>query len=620
MCGISGILYFDKDKKVNKELLLKMTNSIIHRGPDDEGFYINSNIGLGFRRLSIIDLSAGHQPLSNENEKIWIVFNGEIYNFKVLRDDLKKQGHEFKTQSDTETIVHLYEQYGPDCVKHLRGMFSFAIWDENIQQLFIARDRFGIKPLYYYLDNEKFIFGSEIKQIIQCENIDKSIDLRALDSFFTYGYITDQLSIYNKIKKVPQSHYGIISPESQSLKLSRYWDIIMNPDYSKSEEYWAEEIEKTLSESVNIHMLSDVPLGAFLSGGIDSSSVVSLMSKYSNQPIKTFSIGFKEKEFNELDYALEISDKYKTQHHVMIVEPESIDILPKIVKAFDEPFADASALPTYYVSKFARENVTVALSGDGGDELFTGYDTYPKFNKLNRINTNWPGFNRLFWGTINKCIPDYIFGKGLTYYLSLNKKHLAAYSSKWRISERKNLFTNDVNQKLNGYAIEDFKANLLNISKTKEYISKMQELDMRTYMVDDVLTKVDRMSMINSLEVRVPILDHIFAELSFKIPIEIKFKNRQQKYILKKAMQKNLTSNILQHKKQGFAVPLKIWFRDDLNAYMADKLISNNAKVYDFVNSKIVKDTINNHHKNQRDFSSKIWSLIILEEWLNTTK
>ena len=390
MCGITGIVYNNKDREVDTAVLKKMTDAISHRGPDDEGFYINNNVGLGFRRLSIIDLSTGHQPLSNQDESVYIIFNGEIYNYQEQRQLLKQKGYIFKTTTDTEVILHLYEEYGVNCLQFLRGMFAFAVWDNNKQQLFCARDRFGIKPFYYYKDEEKFVFGSEIKAILKAGNINKKLSNDALDSYLAFGYITSDLSVYENIKKLQPAHYLLLSfNDNKSIQINKYWEINFEPDYSKTENQWKEELEACFSETVKLHMISDVPLGAFLSGGIDSSSVVAMMAKNSNFPVRTFSIGFKEEKFSELNFAHEIADKYGCEHHEQIVEPESISLLPKLVSAYDEPFGDSSAIPTYYVSKLARQYVTVALSGDGGDELFAGYDIYKRFKKINSFPFNF---------------------------------------------------------------------------------------------------------------------------------------------------------------------------------------------------------------------------------------
>lgn len=618
MCGITGKIYLAKDRNINPAELKNMTDIIRHRGPDDEGFYIDRNVGLGFRRLSIIDLHTGRQPLSNEDGTIWIIFNGEIYNYKELQQKLISQGHIFRTQSDTETIVHLYEQYGPDCVNYLNGMFSFAIWDSNIQQLFCARDRFGIKPFYYYCDNEKFVFGSEIKAILRSEKIDKTLSYTALDSYFAFGNVTGDLSIYKNISKLQPAHYLLLSfKEKFNITIKRYWDIEFNPDFSKTEEYWMKEIEECFSKTVKNHMISDVPLGAFLSGGIDSSSVVAMMAKNSSIPVKTFSIGFKEQEFNELKYAREIAAKYGCEHYERIIEPESIGLLPKLVNAYDEPFADSSAIPTYYVSKLAREYVTVALSGDGGDELFAGYQGYTKFKRINSFPLSFSGsfLNKLIWGNIHKLIPQSTRGKGLMYFLSQNKNFAYAYQTTWTVEERNKLITNNqVN--IENFNAELFKEEILKNNHHHDFITNLQYLDMKTYLVDDILTKVDRASMMNSLEVRVPFLDHKFAELSFKIPWNLKLKNNNKKYILKRSMSKYLPESILSHPKQGFGVPLSLWFKDDLREYLNDTLLNRNPLLSAYLDKDYVRKIVENNRKGKRDFSAKIWSLVFFEEWL----
>lgn len=618
MCGITGKIFFSRGRNIEEVELKRMADVIQHRGPDDEGFYIRKNVGLGFRRLSIIDLHTGHQPLCNQNESKWIIFNGEIYNFLELRQQLIQKGYSFKTKTDTEVILKLYEEYGVDCVDYLRGMFGFAIWDDEKKQLFCARDRFGIKPFYYYKDNEKLVFGSEIKSILKSGNIDKTLSDDALDSYFAFGYITSDLSIYKEIKKLQPAHYLLLSFKDQpTIEIKKYWDIVFEPDCSKSEKEWCDEIESALAESVKLHMIADVPLGAFLSGGIDSSSVLAMMAKKSNQPIKTFSIGFKEQKYNELQYAREVAEKYGCEHHEEIVEPESMSLLPKLVHAYDEPFADSSAIPTYYVSKLARKYVTVVLSGDGGDELFAGYDVYKHLKQIysNPLNFKSPVLNKFIWGNVHRLIPDHGKGKTTTYYYSKDKNLIPAHLSVWSRSERKRLLMNY------GFVdhtnvSENFKERILKRRPDYDFISNMQRLDMQTYMVDSILTKVDRASMLNSLEVRVPLLDHKFAELSFKIPWNLKFNQGNQKYIFKKAMTPYLPSSIFNHPKQGFSVPLEFWFKDDLKEYINDTLLSENSKLSRFLNKKYVTEIIHKNQKGTKDFSSRIWPLLFFEEWL----
>jgi len=618
MCGITGIVQFNREKAIAPAVLKNMCDSIYHRGPDDDGLYMSRNVGLGFRRLSIIDLSTGHQPLSNQNETVYIVFNGEIYNYLEQRQKLIQKGYIFKTTTDTEVILHLYEEYGVHCLQYLRGMFAFAIWDSNKQQLFCARDRFGIKPFYYYSDQEKFVFGSEIKAILKSNDIDKTISIDALDSYFAFGYITSDLSIYKNIKKLQPAHYLLLSLKDKPvIEINRYWEIHFDPDYSKSENRWKEEIEACFSETVKLHMISDVPLGAFLSGGIDSSSVVAMMAKNSDRPVKTFSIGFKEQKFNELKYARELANKYGCEHHEQIVEPESIGLLSKLVSAYDEPFADSSAIPTYYVSQLARKHVTVALSGDGGDELFAGYTGYTKFKKIRSFPLNFRGSiaNKVIWGNIHNLIPHSTKGKGLMYFLSQPKEYAFAYQTSWTEQERSELFGHS-DENRNKLATELFKVGILQNKKNHDFISNLQYLDMKTYMVDDILTKVDRASMMNSLEVRVPILDHKFAELTFKIPSELKLKRNEKKYILKKAMENYLPQSILSHPKQGFGVPLSLWFKGDLKEFVNDTLLSQHALISNYLDTNYVKKIVLEDRKGKRDFNSKIWSLIIFEEWL----
>jgi asparagine synthase (glutamine-hydrolysing) len=623
MCGITGVVYFNKERKIEPNLLKKMSDSISHRGPDDEGVYIHQNVGLGFRRLSIIDLSTGHQPMANENESIYIVFNGEIYNYLEQRDILKQKGYSFKTATDTEVILYLYEEFGVDCLQYLRGMFAFAIWDNNKQQMFCARDRFGIKPFHYYTDREKFVFGSEIKAILKNGEVNTALSYEALDSYFSFGYITGDLSIYKNIKKLQPAHYLLLSfKEKSNIEIKRYWKIKFDPDYSKTESQWTQEIEDCLSKTIKSHMVSDVPLGAFLSGGIDSSSVVAMMAKKSERPIKTFSIGFKEQKFNELKYAREVANKYGCEHHEEIVEPESISLLSKLVASYDEPFADSSAIPTYYVSRLARKHVTVALSGDGGDELFAGYRSYSRFNKLysNPLNFKSPLINKLIWGNIYKLIPNSVKGKGITYLLSKDKKFQFAYEQFWVKEVRQKLLLPHLPTINYASASEIYKMDILKNSSVKDRVSLMQLLDLQTYMVDDILTKVDRASMMNSLEVRVPLLDHKFAELTFRIPGNLKLKGSEQKFILKKTMAPMLPESILNHPKQGFGVPLSIWFKEDLKTYVNDTFISNDCLLYNFLDKKyILKKVIANQFGN-KDFSERIWALLFLNEWVNQNK
>ena len=618
MCGITGKLNLEKQNFIDISELKQMTDAIHHRGPDDKGFYINENIGFGFRRLSIIDLNTGHQPLSNEDGSIWIVFNGEIYNFLELREILTQQGHIFKTKTDTETIVHLYEQHGVNCLQYLRGMFSFAIWDDKRKELFCARDRFGIKPFYYYMDNEKFVFGSEIKSILRGGNINKALSHSALDMYFAYGYITSDLSIYKNINKLQPAHYLTLSFKNRPIvSINRYWKIQYLQNYSRTQKQWEDEIEEKLLETVKLHMVSDVPLGAFLSGGIDSSSVVALMAKSSPNQIKTFSIGFKEEKYNEVKFAREVAKKYNCDHHEQIVEPESISLLPKLVRAFDEPFADSSAIPTYYVSKFAKEHVKVVLTGDGGDELFAGYWNYNYLQSIYKNSSPFPKLNRHLWGSIHKNVPNNWRGKNLTHFLSKDRNYLGAYMNIWKMKERQRLLDVSSTEELQ-FSSELFKVKLLQENPEQDFITNLQSLDLQTYLVDDILTKVDRASMLNSLEARVPLLDHEFAELSFKIPWDLKLKDKSLKYIFKQSMARHLPENVLSHAKQGFSVPLSVWFKDSLKEYVRDTLLSSRNHLSSYVDINYVEEILDQSQskRGNRDLTAHVWSLLFFEEWL----
>ncbi len=614
MCGICGIFELDRDRHLDAQELDDMSYPTTHRGPDDQGVYVSGNIGLGFRRLSIIDLSHGHQPLSNEDGTIWIVFNGEIYNFLELRQELIRKGHIFKTDTDTETIVHLYEEMGNQCVTRLRGMFSFAIWDEKKQTLFCARDRFGIKPFFYRQDKRRFLFGSEIKNILQVSKVPE-LELNVLDYYLTYGYTPIDKTIYADIRKLPPAHTLELTVGSRP-KISRYWDIQFKPDHTLSTQDWHELIREKLRESVRLRMISDVPLGAFLSGGIDSGSVVAMMAKETDQPVKTFSIGFAEKEFNELPLAKLVAQKYGTDHYEHIVEPQSIDILSTLVSCYDEPFGDSSAIPTYYVSKFAREHVTVALSGDGGDELFAGYDHYKKLRNIERFHQLTAGLCTGPARALHHLIPTKVKGSGLSYYLSRPRECFPAYYGKWQETERALMYQPHIWKQLNGGKGEAVKISLLTDSTTKDFLSRLQEMDMRTWLVDDILTKVDRASMIHSLEVRVPILDHEFAELSFRIPPSHKLHGNTGKHIFREAARPLLPKKIVDQSKKGFGVPLKHWFKSDLRNYLQDTLLSKRSPLNDYLKQDYIRRLIRDHETGMRDLNQKIWAIVFLNAWM----
>lgn len=618
MCGITGKVYFDLHKQVEISEIKKMTSTLRHRGPDDEGYYIDSNVGFGFRRLSIIDLSTGHQPLCDNSGRYYIIFNGEIYNFKEQREILQKKGYHFRTNSDTEVIVNLYAEYKEKCVSYLRGMFAFVIWDNKEKELFGARDRFGIKPFFYYIDDEKFVWGSEIKSILAASQVKTYINNKELEQYLAYGYSSNHQTIYSQIKKLDAATFFTLKTvPNKSFKIESYWNLVYAPDYGKSENYWKERVFDTLVETVKLHMVSDVPVGAFLSGGIDSSIAVALMSLNSSKPIKTFSIGFKDEEFNELPYSRLVAERYGTEHHELIVEPESIDLLSKLVSAFDEPFADSSAIPTYYVSKFASDYVKVSLSGDGGDELFVGYNHYDKNLKIynNFLNNRISYF---IFKKLNSLVSRFLSLESITFYMSKKRAEISAYLGLWRDYERERLMNPQFKNQLNKNVAEQNKIDFLKNLEGDE-LSKMQLLDIQYLLVDDFLTKVDISSMSNSLEIRVPFLDHKLAELAFEIPSELKYKNKIKKYVLKKTFSDLLPPEIISHKKQGFGVPLNYWFRKDLKDFTYDTLM-NNSNLNEFLNTKYINLILDDHQKGIRNYSSKIWSLLVLNEWLEQNK
>ena len=630
MCGICGLIYLD-GRPIPESLVKSLADTLRHRGPDEEGYYLNPralgqgetgpSVALGHRRLSIIDLSSGKQPLANEDKTVWIVFNGEIYNFQDLREELQKRGHKFRTRSDTETIVHAYEEWREDCVERLRGMFAFAIWDEQRKRLFLARDRLGIKPLYYYLDPGKFLFASEIKAILAEGNVPREINLEALADYLSLLYVPAPKSMFRNIFKLPPGHTLSFSPEG--MKVRQYWDIDFSRVEERSEEEWAEALLEKLTEAVKIRLVAEVPLGAFLSGGVDSSAVVAIMAQLLSEPVITNSIGFREETYSELPYAREVAKRFHTNHHEYIVTPEAIKIVDLLAYYFDEPFADSSAIPTYYVSKVARENVTVALSGDGGDENFAGYRRY-YFDRLeNKLRDYLPGLVRhtLIAAAARvypkaDWLPRPLRAKYLLTNLSLSPAR-AFFNSVAQLlpGEKEKLLHPEVKNSLTTYdtalIFEDYYQRAT--KQTADPLSRVQYVDIKTYLVDDILTKVDRASMAHALEVRVPILDHEFMELVSRIPSFLKLKGRQSKYIFKKALSKYLPWDFLNRPKQGFVIPLAQWFRKELKELTEDIILAPSSQ--EFFNVKYLKKIWSEHQGGLRDHSAILWAILMFQKW-----
>ena len=619
MCGIAGIFNVNTRQPVSDILLKEMTDTLIHRGPDDEGFYIANGVGLGHRRLSIIDLSAGHQPMSNEDDTVWVVFNGEIYNYPELRALLEKKGHVFKTRSDTEAIIHLYEEEGEECFRLLRGMFAIALWDERKRKLVLGRDRVGKKPLFYYYDGSRIVFASEIKAILKVPGICRDIDLEAVSDYFSLLYVPAPKSIYTKIRKLRPGHYLTVS--ERGLKEVEYWDLSFRDNEELSEQEWIERLLASYREAVRIRLMSDVPLGAFLSGGVDSSSVVAMMAEAKNGRLLTSSIGFEDEAFNELPYAREVARYFDTEHHEQIVRPDAVGIVEKLAWHYDEPFADSSAVPTYYVSKTAREHVTVALSGDGGDENFAGYRRYYFDQRENWLRSWLPSeVRRPVFGTLASLYPKADWAprifRGKATFENLARAPIEAYFrsvSAVQSSLKRELLHPDVMSHLASYDSLDVLRHYYDKADTEDTLSRIQYVDIKTYLTDDILTKVDRASMANSLEVRAPILDHKFMELAARIPSSLKLRGRVGKYIFKKTLEPLLPQSTLTRPKMGFAVPLARWFRHELKEMAHEVILGRHAE--DFTEPRIVEKIWGEHQRGFRDRSTELWSLLMFRLW-----
>jgi asparagine synthase (glutamine-hydrolysing) len=621
MCGIAGLVHFDHSP-VDRNQLMSMTDIMAHRGPDASGYYIDKFVGLGHRRLSIIDLEGGKQPLSNENGQIWITYNGEIYNFAAIRIELEKKGHKFKTNSDTEVIVHAYEEWGENCLQKFIGMFAFTVWDARNEKLFLARDRLGIKPLYFYFDKSIFVFASELKSFSQVPSVKKDIDSKSILQYLNYGYIQAPHTVFNGIQKLLPGHYISIKINGlKKINQIKYWDVFYEPDESITVADWKERIRDCLVDAVRMRLISDVPLGAFLSGGTDSSIVVGIMSQLQNKPVKTFSIGFEDSKFNELEYARIVAKKFQTDHHEEIVSPNAIDLLPKLVWQYDEPFGDSSAIPTYYVSKLARKFVTVTLSGDGGDELFAGYDHYRVLNRFKKLH-------RVPLSVRKNMIKFLTFFNNGKYEKSLVLRRLLESDDELALTLSHTLKEYEISKILSkdmlalGQSLSEIQKNsldYLNTYKNLEVISRMQYLDTKTYLPDDILVKVDRASMLNSLEVRVPILDHRFVELVGKIPIRLKILRKERKYIFKETFKDLLPPELRYRPKMGFALPIENWFRGELSDYTQDLLFSTSSLTSDFLNTSAIQKLFM-LHKNGKNYTAILWNTLFLEQWLRNWK
>ncbi len=627
MCGICGIANPGTEKSISSSLLSAMCDKIVHRGPDDEGYFIDENIGLGSRRLSIIDVEGGHQPLSNEDSTIWITHNGEVYNFPDLREELIGRGHNFATKTDTETIVHSYEEWGEDFVGKLRGMYAFALWDGRLRKLVIVRDRVGIKPLYYTLLGDKtLVFGSELKSILAHPDVKRSLEPRALDLFLTLEYIPEPLSIFAGVHKLPAGCYLVYT--KGKIQIKNYWAIDPGERIPKEKALASlpalqDELYQLLKESVRLRLISDVPLGAFLSGGIDSSTIVGLMHELGASPIKTFSIGFEDKTYDELSHARRIAQKFGTEHEEFVLQPQALELTEELIHHLDEPFGDFSIFPTYLVSKMARAHVKVILSGDGGDELFAGYEHYQaqalsKFRMSALFQKPLPGIMKKFppsakkkglWNKIKRYAQGFEHGSNMRHFrwmmfLSEANKNL--------------LYSPDLIRDL-GNATDMRNspplAHLFDQMDQFDDITGELYLDLKTYLVDDILVKVDRMSMATSLESRVPLLDHKVVEHAFALPGNLKLKGMTTKWILNKTMERLLPEENIYRRKEGFSIPIKHWLRNELKDLMLGYLDEQRIQKEGLFNYVPIKRMVDSHLAGRENYSHQLWALLVFEIW-----
>lgn len=576
MCGIAGIWNYRTGRPADPSRLVAMTRLIAHRGPDGEGYYWGPGPGLGHRRLSIIDLEGGRQPMCNEDGTIWVVFNGEIYNYPELREQLLRRGHKFVSRSDTEAIVHLYEDMGEECFSELRGMFAIALWDAPNQRLILARDRIGIKPLFYGLGHEGIVFGSELKCIRESGSVSLEPEFTAIADLFTHFYIPGPKTIYRDCFSLEPGHHLTIT--QKGIQKRKYWDLDGHTLVLKNEKEYEECLHELLRQSVRCHLLSDVPVGAFLSGGVDSGAVVALMSKVGSGSVVTCSIGFPEEPFNELPHARTIANLFATEHKEYIVNPEPAKVWAELAKYYDQPFPDHSAIPTYYVSRLARQNVKVVLSGDGGDENFGGYRRYIRLLELERIRRRTPGVVlkpfQLLAGDRKR---NSFFARAQRWAHQLSVGTREAYLHGMTVTDaamRSRLFARDFQLQLGAYDPLDVFRSVYNRAPGNDWLSKILYLDLKTYLVDDILTKVDRASMANSLEVRVPLLDHKIVEFAYSLPTEMKLRGQERKYLLRRVLGQYIPQQHLNLKKKGFSIPMVSWLNGQLGTWAREILMA----------------------------------------------
>lgn len=612
MCGIAGILSNNSNSIAAS--LTQIFSCMGHRGPDGDGIYVYQNVGLGHRRLSIIDLEGGKQPLSNFNKTLWITYNGELYNYKELRKSLQQRGYTFATASDTEVVLQSYAHWGKDCVRHFRGMFAFGILDIPKKELFLARDHFGIKPLVYAHNSDVFAFASEIQALKPITEIKWDLDLTALDQYLAYQFIPAPKTIYKEVKKLPPAHFMRVSFSGEIKEINSYWQLDFKPDQARTEKDWMDALEETIKESVNSHLVADVPFGAFLSGGIDSSLVVGYMSQLMAKPVKTFSIGFEEEGYSELDYARKVANHWGTDHHEAIIKADALSILSDLVRHYGEPFGDSSAIPTYYVSQLARKHVTMALSGDAGDELFAGYDSYSTrwSRHLSPVPEHLPAYKKGLYRVLSSALPNKYPLR--TASLSDWQRYIQYYGP----VERSKLWKLEFSDQLN--ETDSSQKKIWKESEAFSHFQKAQSLDFRTYLPYDILTKVDIASMMHSLEVRTPLLDIRVVELATQIPEKFNINKSSGEWVgkqlLKKIVAKDLGDEFAFRKKMGFSIPIQKWFGETGKSRLElkDRLLSSGNGLDTFFKSTELERIANGSHSGQQ------WLLVFLQEWLSQNK
>ena len=619
MCGICGIVNFDHAIPVDGDTLREMCNVISHRGPDDEGFFIGRNAGLGMRRLSIIDLSGGHQPIFNENKTACVVLNGEIYNYLELRQRLEERGHRFNTRSDTEVIVHAYEEWGDECPRELCGMFAFAIWDDDRRKLLVARDRLGQKPLYYHIDGNRLVFASEIKSILRCIQDARYVDFQALDSFLTYGYVPAPNTMFEGIRKLPAGH--TLSLAGDRWVIRQYWDLEFGDGHSRSLADYTERLRCLLEESIRARLMSDVPLGAFLSGGIDSSMVVGLMSQMMSQPVDTFSVGFEEEEHNELPFARIASQFFATNHHEIVLDSCSPDLVDRLAWHMDEPIADPAAVPTYLVSELARQNVTVVLTGEGGDELFAGYDYYKMDRWAQRYQVLPENLSRRALPALargaNAALGRERYHERTIWYWSLPRAaQMAAWVAIFTDAEKERLYSSLFKHHVgNGNATEAFALHY-DTCNACDNLHRLMYVDTKVWLPDDLLMKVDKMSMAHSIEARTPFLDHHLLEFVATIPAHLKLNGSTSKFILKEVAKEILPQEIIHRPKHTFDVPIGKWVKGSLLDLTLDLLSHNiveGAELFD--RDYVLGEMWRGLEEDRPGYARQFWSLINLALW-----